>query len=331
MPSIGLARAFWITQPGRGEIIGHEIPRPGTEDVLVQTLYSGISRGTECLVFRGGVPASEARRMRAPFQDGEFPAPVKYGYISVGKVIDGDPAWRGRHVFCLYPHQTAYCVPAASVYAIPRRVPPARAVLAANLETALNGLWDTQAQSGERLSVIGAGAVGCLVAWLAQHRFALDVELVDIDATRAAAATALGVRFALPGAARRDVPQVVHASGSPAGLELALELAGFEARITEMSWYGDREVALELGGAFHSRRLTLQSSQVGTVARAMRGHYTLRSRMEFCLRLLDDPVLDVLIDGESRFEDLPALMPGLANGTVKSICHRIAYTTESFE
>lgn len=329
MPDKVRARAFWVTHPGCGAIEELDVEEPRSGEVLVRTLFSGISRGTESLVFHGRVPASEAQRMRAPFQAGEFPAPIKYGYISVGVVERGDVAMRGRHVFCLYPHQTAYCVPVAAVHEIPRGVPPARAVLAANLETALNGLWDAQTRPGQQLAVIGAGAVGCLLAWLAQRRFGLDVELIDIDPSRAAAATALGVPFATPDAARRGVARIVHTSGSPAGLALALELAAFEACITEMSWYGDRPVTLALGGAFHSQRLTLQSSQVGSVARAQRGHHTLRSRMEFCLRLLDDACLDALIDGESVFDDLPTLMPRLADDTIRSICHRIVYSSDS--
>jgi threonine dehydrogenase-like Zn-dependent dehydrogenase len=329
MPDKMRARAFWVTRPGCGVIEEHDVAEPRAGEVLVRTRFSGISRGTESLVFHGQVPASEAQRMRAPFQTGEFPAPVKYGYINVGFVERGDAAWRGRHVFCLFPHQTAYCVPVSSVFAIPHGVPPGRAVLAANLETALNGLWDAQTKPGQQLAVIGAGAVGCLLAWLARRQFGLDVELIDIDPARAAAAMAIGVPFAMPDTARRGVEQIIHTSGSPAGLALALELAAFEACITEMSWYGDRPVTLKLGEAFHSQRLRLQSSQVGRVARAQRGHYTLRSRMEFCLRLLDDACLDALIDGESQFDELPSVMPQLADGSIRSICHRITYSSDS--
>jgi 2-desacetyl-2-hydroxyethyl bacteriochlorophyllide A dehydrogenase len=254
------ARAFWIAAPGRGEIREEALGAPGADDVVVCAEYSGISRGTEALVFEGLVPRSENQRMRAPFQAGEFPAPVKYGYASVGRVVEGPRELRDRRVFALYPHQTTYIVPARSVCVLPESVPSSRAVLAANLETAINGLWDARLQLGDRVAVIGGGTVGCLVAWLAGRVPGCDVELVDINSSRAAIAKTIGVRFATPDRAAANADVVIHTSGSPAGLELALRVAGFEATIVEISWYGNQSVPVPLGEGFHARRLTLKSS-----------------------------------------------------------------------
>ncbi len=317
------AQAFWVVAPGRGEIRTEPLPPPGAGDVLVQALYSGISRGTESLVFAGRVPPAEYSRMRAPFQDGDFPAPVKYGYASVGVVQSGPAPLRGQTVFCLYPHQTRYVVPAQALHALPGDVPAARAVLAANLETALNGLWDAGIRLGDRVAIVGGGTVGCLVAWLAARVPGCEVELIDIAPARAATAAALGVRFAAPAAATPDADCVVHASGSAAGLRTALTLAAPEATVVEMSWYGDREVALPLGEAFHSRRLTLRSSQVGNLPPSQRPRWTHRRRLELALRLLADPRLDALISGESTLAELPQLLPQLAAGN--ALCHRIRY------
>ena len=234
------ARAFWIATPGRGEIRPEPLPPPSPDDVVVRALYSGISRGTEALVFQGRVPASEHERMRAPFQSGAFPAPIKYGYASVGVVEHGPGDLPGKHVFSLFPHQTRYVVPASAVHPIPPVVPPPRAVLAANLETAINGLWDANPRIGDRVVVVGAGTVGSLVAWLAGRIHGCDVELVDVNPKRAVVAKALGVRFSEPEAVAGGADVVVHASGSAAGLSLALRIAAFEATIVEMSWYGDR-------------------------------------------------------------------------------------------
>jgi 2-desacetyl-2-hydroxyethyl bacteriochlorophyllide A dehydrogenase len=319
------ARAFWVAAPGRGEIRPESLPEPAAGDVVVRALYSGISRGTESLVFNGRVPASEHQRMRAPFQAGEFPGPVKYGYASVGRIEHGSN--EGQTVFVLYPHQTQYVVPAQAVYPLPDTVPPERAVLAANLETAINGLWDARPQIGDRIVVIGGGTVGCLVAWLAGRMPGCDVELVDVNPRRAAIARALGVRFALPEHAAADRDVVIHASGNPAGLELALRVAGVEAMIVEMSWYGDRMVSIALGEGFHARRLTLASSQVGVVARSQRPRWDHCRRMQFALSLLADRTLDVLITGDSRFEELPAVMATLATDGGDTICHRIRYST----
>ncbi len=320
------ARAFWIAAPGRGEIRAETLPQPSADDIVVRTLYSGISRGTEALVFRGGVPVSEYERMRAPFQVGTFPAPIKYGYASVGQVERGPADLQDRCVFVLYPHQTRYVVPARSVYVLPDGLLPARAVLAANLETAINGLWDVGPQIGDRVTVIGAGTVGCLVAWLAGRIPGCDVELVDINANRAAMARALGVGFARPETASEGADVVIHASGSAAGLELALRVAGFEATIAELSWYGDQMVPVALGRDFHSRRLTLKSSQVGRVAPSQRARWDTRRRMQLALASLADPALDALITGESEFEDLPRVMADIAERPGDTLCHRIRYS-----
>ena len=320
------ARAFWIAAPGRGEIRDESLPTASDDDVLVRALYSGISRGTEALVFRGGVPASEHQRMRAPFQAGSFPAPIKYGYSNVGRIEQGPRELQDRTVFVLYPHQTRYVVPAHAVHVLPDDVPPERAVLTANLETAINGLWDARPHVGDRIVVVGGGTVGCLVAWLAGRIPGCDVELVDVNPQREAIAHVFGVRFAAPDTVWEGADVVIHASGSPAGLELALRVAAFEARVVEMSWYGDQTVTLPLGEAFHARRLTLRSSQVGSVPASQRARWDPRRRMQLALTMLTDAALDVLITGESEFEDLPGTMAELAAGWGDALCHRIRYS-----
>jgi threonine dehydrogenase-like Zn-dependent dehydrogenase len=314
-------RAFWTTGPRRGEIREEPLAEPQPGEVLVEALFSAVSRGTESLVFEGRVPVSEYQRMRCPFQAGEFPSPVKYGYASVGRAVNGSHA--GRPVFCLFPHQTAYVVPEGAVVPLPSGVPPERAVLAANLETALNALWDARPQLGDRVSVVGAGVLGCLVAFLLGGIPGVEVELVDVLAGRSAQAAALGVGFALPAAARRERDLVFHASGNGEGARTALELAGQEATVIELSWYGDREVPLPLGRDFHVRRLTLRSSQVGTVSPSARPRFTHRSRLELALALLGDARLDCLIDGETPFDTLPAVLAELSDRG--GLCRRVRY------
>lgn len=322
------ARAFWVEAPGRGAIREELLAAPLPAEVLVRTLYTAVSRGTEALVFTGAVPPGEASRMRAPFQAGDFPAPVKYGYINVGRVEDGHEALRGRTVFTLFPHQTRFVVPVDAVTPVPVNVPAARAVLAANLETAINGLWDASPRVGDRIAVIGAGAVGCLVAWLAGQIPGCEVQLIDTDGDRAQLAAALGVPFAVPAQATGGADLVIHASGSAAGLAQAIELAAFEATVLEMSWFGSKPVAVPLGGAFHSQRLSLRSSQVGAVATAQRPRWSFGRRLALALSLLQDARLDALITGESEFSELPLLMPRLASGSVAAVCHRIRYPVD---
>jgi threonine dehydrogenase-like Zn-dependent dehydrogenase len=311
-----------LRSPGVGEIRPVELAPPATGDVVVRTLYSGVSRGTETLVFRGGVPPNQAARMRAPFQEGEFPGPVKYGYLNVGVVEQGP--LRGRTVFCLYPHQTRYVVPATSVTVVPDDVPPERAVLAGTVETAVNALWDAAPLVGDRVAVVGGGMVGCCVAALLARFPGVRVELVDVDPGRAAVAAALGVGFALPDDATGGCDLVVHASATEEGLGRSLELLADEGEVIELSWYGDRRVTLSLGEAFHSRRLAVRASQVGAVAPARRVRRTYGDRMVLALALLADPAFDALVTREIAFADLPQEMPRITTEP-SALCVRVTY------
>ncbi|WP_395692484.1 zinc-binding alcohol dehydrogenase [Nocardioides sp.] len=319
------AAAFWVREPGRGEIRSEDLVAPGPGEVLVRTLHSGISRGTETLVFRGGVPASQRRVMRAPFQAGDLPGPVKYGYLSVGVVEEGPDALVGRTVFALHPHQTAYVVPASAVHPVPAGVPSRRAVLAGTVETAVNALWDLGPLVGDRVTVVGAGMVGCCVARLLAGVPGVEVALVDVDPGRAGVAEQLGVAFESPHDAADQRDAVVHTSATASGLRLSLDLLGREGTVLDLSWYGDRPVELDLGGAFHSGRLAVRASQVGQVAPARRSSRTPADRLALALRLLRDPAYDALLTGESPFDELPGVMARLASGDLPALCHTIGY------
>jgi len=319
------ADAFWVREPRRGEIRAERLPEPGPGEVLVRTLHSGVSRGTETLVFRGGVPQSQRAAMRAPFQGGELPGPVKYGYLSVGQVERGPDELVGRTVFCLHPHQTAYVVPASAVVPVPGDVPARRAVLAGTVETALNALWDLGPLVGDRVTVVGAGMVGCCVARLLAGIPAAEVALVDVDPGRAGVAERLGVAFESPRDAARQRDAVVHTSATASGLQLSLDLLAPEGTVLDLSWYGDQRVHLALGGAFHSGRLAIRASQVGAVAPARRASRTPADRLALALRLLRDPAYDALLTGESPFAQLPDVMAALEDGRLPALCHTIAY------
>ena len=319
------ASAFWVVAPGAGEIRRERLPAVTVGSARVRTLFSAISRGTEALVFHGRVPQSEWQRMRAPHQAGNFPAPVKYGYACVGPVVEGARELEGRFVFCLFPHQTEFVVNEESLLVLPQGVPPERAVLAANLETALNALWDARPLVGDRISVVGGGVVGALVTFLASQLLASDVELVDTNPDRRALAEAFGAAFALPEAASPERDLVFHASGSEAGLATALELAQPEASIIELSWYGDRAINLRLGSKFHAGRLKLCSSQVGRVSPRARSRFTHRERLKLALSLCADPKLDVLFEKDVAFAELPRIMPDLLSPQGRALCQRVRY------
>jgi 2-desacetyl-2-hydroxyethyl bacteriochlorophyllide A dehydrogenase len=323
------ARALWYAAPRRAELREASLSALSGEQALVTTSWSGISRGTERLIFEGRVPTSEFNTMRAPLQDGSFPFPVKYGYCAVGTVSEGPADLKGRMVFCLHPHQDRFVAPVGLMVPVPDTVPARRAILSANMETALNALWDAGGDAGiapkARVAVVGAGIVGLLVGFLAAHMSACHVTVVDVASERQQIAESLGVAFAYPEAAPRDVDLVFHTSSSAAGLATAIGLAGFEARIIEMSWYGEGTVAVPLGGAFHSRRLQLISSQVGHVAPSHRAGWTHRQRLAKAVELLADSRLDALITEEVTFESLPAALPRILAPGASGLATAIRY------
>lgn len=315
------ARALWVAAPRRAELRAEAEP---VGEVVVEADFSGISRGTEALVFAGRIPEGERGRMRAPLQAGEFPFPVKYGYAAVGRVVAGPVALAGRTVFVLHPHQDRFAAPAAMCVPLPEGLEPRRAVLAANMETALNVVWDSGAGPCDRIAVVGGGVVGALVAWLAGRIPGAEVTLVDVNPARARLAAGLGVGFVGPSAAPEGCDVVVHASATGSGLATALAAAGPEATVVEASWHGDGAPAVPLGGAFHSQRLRLVSSQVGRVPPGRAPRWTNRRRMEAALGLLRAPELEALISGETGFDELPEAYGAILDDPA-TLCHVVRY------
>lgn len=319
------ARALWTEAPRKLALREEPLPPPRAGEVQVRARFSAISLGTERLVFTGKVPESEWQRMRAPFQEGDFPFPVKYGYACVGDVVAGDGLPTGTSVFTLHPHQTRFNLPAEAAHPLPEGVSAERALLAANMETALNGLWDGGASPGDHITVVGGGVVGLLAAWLASRIPATQVTVVDVNPARAEIVRQLGIGFAEPGAAVGEQDLVLHTSGNPAGLDTALALAGQEATVLEMSWYGSAPVTAHLGGGFHSRRLTLKSSQVGQLPPERRARWSYRRRLATALSLLCDPALDVLLSPAIAFDEAPGLLPAIFSGEREALAQVIDY------
>lgn len=334
-----VARALWYVGPGAVELRAAPLPPPGPGEARVRTLWSGISRGTERLVASGMVPQSEWERMRAPLQDGTFPFPVKYGYCATGVVEDGPKALVGRAVFCLAPHQDHFVAPVAMLAPLPDGLPPRRATLAANMETALNAHWDAGTGPGDRITIVGAGIVGLLVAAIAARIPATDVTVIDTDASRAALVTSLGATFALASVEQgphtrhdergdgmpRDADVVFHTSATAPGLSTAIASAGMEGTVVELSWYGDRQISVPLGDTFHSRRLKLVSSQVGQIAPSRRPRWNYGRRLSAALRLLDHPVFDQFVSAEIDFADAPRDLTTLLAATAPGLAPVIRY------
>ncbi len=324
-----MAEAYWTVGPGQGQIRQAPLDPPGPDEVLVRTLRSAISRGTETLVHRHAVPEAVRPLMRAPFQVGDLPGPVKYGYLSVGVVEAGPEELVGRRVFCLHPHQTRYVVPATAVVPLPDDVPTERALLAGAVETAVNALWDAAPRLGDRVAVVGLGMIGASVATLLTAFPLGRLQVVDVDPRRGDLARRLGLELATPEDAAEDCDIVLHCSASEAGLATALRLAGEEAEVVELSWYGTDAPRAPLGEAFHARRLTLRASQVGAVSAARRVRRTTTDRLRVALDALGDPRFDALLTGSSDFAELPEVMADIASARLPALCHVIRYPEES--
>jgi len=332
--SIRMARSLWYEAPGKADIRSDRINPAPNGNLTIETHYSGLSRGTERLVWSGSVPASEWQRMTAPYQDGSFPFPVKYGYSAAGVVVAGPPEWIGRNTFALHPHQDVFQLPLDAVIELPDGVPLRRATLAANMETALNALWDSGAAPGDKIVVVGAGIVGLLISYLAARLPGANVHVLDIAAERQQLVTALGATFHQSGCTPQSDPTesigddadlVFHTSASAAGFNTAVATCGFEATLVEMSWYGDRDISVHLGGAFHSKRLRLIASQVGHVATNRRARWSHKRRLETAARLLDDPVLDELVGETVAFDDLPERLGDIFDNGAGGLAPVIAY------
>lgn len=319
------ALALWYVAPRTARLEAEVLGARKTGELLVRTSWSAISRGTERLVYAGLTDPAHSERMRSPMQVGDFPFPVKYGYCSVGRVVAGDDALTGRDVFALHPHQDHFIVPATVAMPVPEGVPARRATLAANMETALNALWDSGAGAGDRIVVVGAGLIGLLITYLAARLPGADVTALDPNPNRRALVETFGARFmACPGQmAEADV--VFHASATSEGLEAALSCCGTEASLVEVSWYGDQAVTVGLGGPFHCKRLRLISSQVGALPPSRRPRWTHRRRLAKALDLLRDDRLDALITGEVDFADLPTALGGILDGGAADVATVVRY------
>ncbi|MEM1399457.1 MAG: dehydrogenase [Pseudomonadota bacterium] len=322
-----LARALWIEGPGSCAVREETLNPPVRDEVVVKTLFSGISRGTERVIFSGSVPESERASMRAPFQEGDLPGPLKYGYCNVGRVEAGERSLVGQTVFCLFPHQSRYVVPRQALVPVPPGVPPERALLTANMETAVNAVWDSGMSVGMRVVVVGAGAVGLLVAHLAALTPGVEVAIIEKNRNRWPTCQALGLTCVERPEFTPDI--VFEASASADGLQQALNIAGMETRIVELSWFGDKDLTINLGGAFHSKRLSIIASQVGQIAPRQRARWTHRQRLRLAISLLADPRLDTLISATTSFATLAKDYERILLHSPDTLCHAVDYRSEA--
>lgn len=321
------ARAYWVERPGKGSLRQEALSLPAPEGYsLIETWVSGISPGTERLVGLGNVPPECWGVMDCPFMAGSFELPVKYGYCLVGRALNG--AYLDQWVFTMHPHQDYAIVPENRLLPLPEYLPPLRATLIPNLETALNAIWDSEYQPPEPVAIVGGGIVGVLIAFLLKTAWGHPPVIIELDKQRRQQLKSLPWEFPVmaPDASPREAFSLCfHTSGQGSGLQTALDSVGFEGRIVEASWFGDRPVSLHLGGGFHFQRKQILSSQVSTIAKPKREHLTHRQRLEQVLEHLQDPWLDGLISSPIAFDNLPLFMQQLYHKNPDGFSFAIIY------
>ncbi|HWN99800.1 MAG TPA: zinc-binding dehydrogenase [Blastocatellia bacterium] len=305
------AVSVWFTSPRTVELRAASARPPSSGEVRIEALYSGISHGSEMMVYRGEVPPGLALDATLPTLQGSCTFPVKYGYASVGRVVDigSDVSGlsEGDLVFAFNPHETCYTVPATVVIRLPQKLDPPIGVFAANIETALNSLLDAAPRLGERVVVIGQGVVGLLITQLARRAGASLVITSDLYETRRRLSLSAGADLAVDpstdslservAAMTRGTGAdvVIEASGQPRALDDAIGIAALEGRVVVVSWYGTKRADLALGSDFHRKRLTLRSSQVSNIDPSLAPRWTVSRRRELAVGYLNELLLDDLI------------------------------------
>ncbi len=315
------SRSLWLTAPKMVEFRTETIPPPGSGEIRVQTIASALSQGTEMLVYRGEVPVDLP--LDLPALSGSFAFPIKYGYATVGRVLDlGDDVTgfaRGDAVFVHHPHQSTFVVPTnpadgPAPVRLPDDLDPLLGLFVANLETAVNVLLDSGIRLGETALVFGQGTVGLLIAQLLRHAGAGQVIVVDPLERRRTLAFKLGVDVALePGSEMlervmeltegRGADVAIEVSGSGAALQSAIESVAVEGTVVVVSWYGTKTVSLALGEHFHRGRVRIRSSQVGRISPELSARWDHARRLRLSVELLPRLELSELISHRFRFDE----------------------------
>lgn len=323
------AESFWIRKKNNSFIKKHSISIPQNNEVLVKTIYSGISYGTEKIVYSGNVPKSQRSLMRCPYQEGEFGSNVKYGYMNVGKVMNGPSKLVNRYVYTLYPHQTQYVLPLEELTFIPKLIPIKRCLLTANMETAINAMWDTLPTCGDKILIIGAGIVGFLMAYILMTIIGIEILLIDTDKEKSKIAKIFGIKFSCSIPKSYNANIIYECSGNPSVIDILSSHVNDETVICIMSWYGNSVSNINFGNEFFSKRTKILFSQVAKVSHNRDKYWNNKKRKDLAISLLNDDKLDNLIEKDMiSFHDLPEFFSNTARHN-KFFCKVIDYGEEN--
>ena len=295
--------SLWIDKKKRS-IIKHNriVYKKNSKTVLVKTIYSGISKGTEKLISSKMVSKNQFELMQAPFQKGNFNLPIKYGYINVGKIINGPKNLINKNIFSLYPHQTIYEIPIKNINLLPKDNLK-KYVLVANMETAINIFWDCSANKNDKILIFGLGTVGLLTAFFFKLKNYKKIYVYDSNINKKKYCNLLRLNFINLKQAK-DFNIIINTTSNYKVLEKSMSILVNEGKIVEASWYGSKKGYLSLGDYFHSRRLKLISSQVSKIPNHMKNKYDYKKRLKLAINSLKHKKLEKLITSESNFFNL---------------------------
>ena len=316
--------SLWLENKNKPKI-KKKLLRPSNKPntLIIKTLYSGISKGTEKLVSSGFVGKDQYKIMKSPFQEGTFSFPIKYGYINVGKVINGPKKLLHKNTFALYPHQDLFEINSKEVQILNESNNPKKYLLTANMETAINIFWDTQASNKDKIVIVGMGSVGILTAYYFKLQNYKNVFICDSNLKKKKFATLLGLNFK-DFKSIKDIDVVINTTSNYQIINKSFNKLNLEGKIVEASWYGNKKGIINLGGNFHSKRLKLISTQVSNIPKYLSNKHNYKSRLKLAIKALSSNKLLKLVNTESHFNNLEEDYVSIINNP-DSIMHAIKY------
>jgi threonine dehydrogenase-like Zn-dependent dehydrogenase len=320
------SHALWHRSASESEIITGDIRKEEGKELLVESFFSLVSIGTERTVALGMVPPEIREQMKVPYMEGSFSFPCKYGYSLVGKIIRGPAGLKNRFVHLMHPHQDMAWVHPSSVFPLPDGIPPRRAVLAGNMETAVNALWDSEISVGDSVLIAGFGIVGALIALLASCIPGVAIVVLETNEKRRSLAAKLGFDlFENFRTGNTPFDAALNTTGDENALQICIDNTGFESQVTEVSFYGTKAVSVRMGGNFHISRKRIAVSQVSNLPLKKLARWDHLRRKQLVYNLLKDNRFDCLVENAVPFHDAPVLFKLIRSNAMHEISVLLTY------
>jgi threonine dehydrogenase-like Zn-dependent dehydrogenase len=312
--------ALWHISPDASAILEHDLPAGNDHMLLVKSLYSLVSMGTERIVASALMPSAVWNQMAVPYMEGTFSLPCKYGYSLTGKVLKGPAEYKGKTVHLMHPHQDRLWVNATSVFIVPDDIPATRAVLASQVETAVTAIWDSRISLGDSVLIAGFGLVGAMIALLTSPIPGVKIAVLEKNEFRKELARELCFDVIDKQDENGKIFDVaIHTAGDEKALQFCIDHIGHESQVTEVSFYGKKSITLMLGETFHTQRKRIVVSQVAHIPSHKLNRWDLHRRKKLVFDMLKDKRFDMLVENRIPFEQAPLLFNQIRYGLINDI------------